>query len=115
METVPYDIALLAVKIDEYVEVRTRRRKLEAEAEKLKEEKESPLEAEILEALRLSGAGSVGGSHYNATLVRKTSPQVADWKLLYEHIQKTGEFELIQRRLSPPAVKERWDEKIEVP
>lgn len=109
------DLKELAVLVDRYIQAREERRALEAQADKMKEELEQPLKAQILVALKESGAGSVGGTKYQAALVKKTTPQVTDWSALYAHIQKTGEFELLQRRLSPPAVKERWDEKEEVP
>jgi hypothetical protein len=40
---------------------------------------------------------------------------VEDWPKLYAHIKKTGEFELMQRRLGETAVKERWDADKQVP
>ena len=38
-----------------------------------------------------------------------------DWPLLYAHIQKTGEFELLERRLGKGAAQERIDQGIKIP
>lgn len=45
----------------------------------------------------------------------KVKPTVEDWPSLYAHIKKTGSFELLQKRLGEAAVKERWDDKKEIP
>ena len=47
----------------------------------------------------------------------KTSdePTVEDWPKLYAHIKRTGNFEMLYRRVNPAAVKERWDDGKAVP
>lgn len=109
------NLADLAKKVDAYIEVRERRRQMERDAEKLKEKEEAPLRAAILEALKTSGAGAVGGTRYQASLTIKKSPQVADWGMFYQYIKDNDAFELLQKRLSGPAVKERWEAKVEIP
>jgi hypothetical protein len=36
-------------------------------------------------------------------------PQGENWGKIYEHIAETGQFELLQRRISVSACRERWD------
>jgi hypothetical protein len=48
-------------------------------------------------------------------LIEKQKPTVEDWHLLYEHIQATGNFELLQRRVTESAVQERWANGDKVP
>lgn len=104
----------LADLVDVYVDLREARLKLEREADKIKD-KEVAAKAQLLETLREQGVGGVAGKRYRATLVTKEVPQVMDWDRLYDHIRATGEFEFLQRRLSGPAVRERWENSVEVP
>lgn len=108
-------IAALAAILDKYVEVRDRRRKMEAEAEALKEKEESPLKAQLIEALRTAKAGSVGGTKMQAKLVTKKSFQAAEWPKIRTFIVDNDAWELMQLRLSPPAIRERLDAGQEIP
>lgn len=58
--------------------------------------------------------GSVG-KIAKVMLFPQTKPVPENWDKLYKHIEKTGEFELLQRRLSEKAIKERWENKKVVP
>lgn len=102
------DLKELAAKVDEYADIRQRRLALEKDVEKLKEE-ESALKATLLEALVKTGAGGLGGKRFRVTHKVKSVPQVQDWDAFYSHIRETGEFELLQRRVSSTAVSERWE------
>jgi hypothetical protein len=42
-------------------------------------------------------------------------PLVEDWDKLHEYIKTTGEFDLMQKRISVTAWRARYDEGIEVP
>ncbi len=45
----------------------------------------------------------------------KQVPQVKDWDKFYAFVKKTGQFDLVQRRLADTAIRERWDNGKEVP
>ena len=47
--------------------------------------------------------------------VQKTVPSLKDWDALCKHVKKTGDFDLLQHRLSSAAVEARWDAKKKVP
>ena len=57
----------------------------------------------------------VSGRIANVQTRNETIPQVEDWDAFYKHIKKTGQFELMQRRVSTAAVEERWAAKKTVP
>jgi phosphopantetheinyl transferase (holo-ACP synthase) len=100
--------------IDKYQETRARRLVKEKEAAAVKE-LELELQLAILEALKESNTEAIGGTTHLAKRVVKDEPIVEDWEVLQTHIQSTGEFDLLHRRLTATAVKERWDMEVEVP
>jgi hypothetical protein len=87
---------------------------LEKEVEALKA-RETTLREHLIENLPKSQASGVSGRVANAKIETKEIPQVKDWDLFYKHVKRTGDFELMQRRLSDAAVKERWEAGKKVP
>lgn len=76
---------------------------------------ETALEEDIVNTLPKSKQGGAVGSIAIATIEKKTIPIVKDWDALYKHLRKTGEFELLDRKLNRKAAKERMDAKKVVP
>lgn len=99
---VPSTIGALA---DEYADVRQRRLDLDKEAAAVKE-REMEIHNYILSALAESTDTGASGKHHRVQLVMKERFNAADWPTLHKHIQKTGMFELLQKRLADTAVKE---------
>jgi len=67
--------------------------------------KEAISELEKLMAqYNLQGVASTLG---NADIVRKEVFQATDWQALYKHITTTGEFDLLQRRLTSTSMRDR--------
>ena len=62
----------------------------------------------LKDSLPLEGSTGVSGMFARVSLVEKIVPTVTDWASLHAHIQRTGDFDLLQRRVSDTAVKERW-------
>jgi hypothetical protein len=108
------DISELAVVADNYSAARDARLALQKEVDKL-QENESALKAVLIDALRSSGAMGVAGQKVRVTLVTKDEPTVRDWADLYDYIKENDAFDLLQKRLSAPAVRERWEAKEEIP
>ena len=48
-------------------------------------------------------------------IVTKQVPKVKDWDEFYKYVKKTGSFDLMQKRLTDAAIKERWENGKEVP
>lgn len=76
---------------------------------------ETSLKNHIIENLPKSEASGVAGKLARVTVVTKQVPQVKDWDAFYKYIKKTGSFDLMQKRLTDAAIKERWEAGKEVP
>ncbi len=94
--------------------LKTKRAEAQRVADELKAE-ESALKEHVIETLPKSEASGVAGKVARVTVINKEVPQVSNWDLLYKHIKKTGQFELLGRRLSATAINERWEAGKEVP
>lgn len=79
------------------------------------EAEEKALKAYIIDNLPKSEASGVAGKLARVTAITKEVPQVEDWTIFYKHLKKTGQFELIGKRLSDTAIRERWEAGKEVP
>jgi hypothetical protein len=99
---------------DKLFELRNKRLAIQKVADEIEEE-EKALKNHIINNLPKSEASGVAGKLARVTIVSKDVPQVKDWDALYRYIKKTNSFEILQRRLSDVAVKERWSEDKEVP
>ena len=106
--------AKLAKLADELFEARERRLALQKQAEEI-QSRERELRALLIAEIPLTGATGVAGKLAAVKVAEKQVPQVSDWPALYAHIKKTGSFELLQRRVSEGAVKDRWAEDESVP
>lgn len=79
------------------------------------EAEEKALKEHIIQNLPKSEASGVAGKLARVTVVTKEIPQVEDWDAFYKYVKKTGNFDLMQRRLTDAAVKERWGAGKEIP
>ena len=79
------------------------------------EKEEKALKAHIIETLPKSKASGISGKVARVSVITKKIPQVKDWETFYRHVKRTGNFELLQRRVSDAAVKERWEDGKKVP
>lgn len=104
----------LAASIDAYQFKRQERLALEKDVQDLKDE-EIALRDGIVEALKKNSLTSAGGTTHTFVITKKREPSVTDWDALYKYIKKKSAFDLLQRRLSSLAMRERWDEGEEVP
>lgn len=96
---------------------KTRERRLAAQkvADGIEEE-EKFLKEYLIQNLSTSlHANGISGKLARVQKILKEVPQVADWPVLQAYIKRTGSFDLLQKRLSDGAVKERWDAKKAVP
>ena len=93
---------------------RQARYKLQHEVAKL-EALEKAVEQRFIDTLSSKDSTGVAGKVGRVQIKPKTVPVVEDWPKFYAHIKKTGEFELMQRRVAEGAVKERWDASKQVP
>lgn len=95
-------------------ETRKDRLTKQKDVDKLKEF-ETQLTQYLLNALPEDGASGIAGQVARVSLVQKQEPTVVDKDVLRDHILATGEWELLQGRLSAAAVKERWQDGETIP
>lgn len=103
-----------AERADLLYNTRQQRLALQKEVDALQEQ-ETELSNYFIENLPKSRASGVAGQTARVQLNTKTIPTVEDWSKFYKHVQKTGAFELLQRRLTEKAVTERWDAGERIP
>lgn len=70
---------------------------------------EKELKEHIINNLPKGDTGA-SGKHHHVSVYTDPIPRIEDPDKLYAHIKKTGEFDLLQRRLNNAAIKERWDD-----
>ena len=104
----------LAAMADEIWSLRESRLALQRQIDEI-HEKEREIKAALIAEIPLTGATGVSGKLAAVKVIEKMVPQVADWTELYKHIKKTGSFELLQRRVSETAVRDRWAEDETIP
>lgn len=104
----------LAKMVDRLYKIRQDRYALQKKVDALKTE-ETSIETQLIDALPASDASGIAGHVARATITRKAVPVVEDWAAFYKYVKKTGQFELMQKRLSDSAVKERWDDGKAIP
>ena len=76
---------------------------------------ESRIKEFFIDTLPKSQATGVAGKLARVTVVQKSSPMVEDWEAFYTYVKKNNAFDLMQRRLSDTAVKERWEDGKTIP
>jgi hypothetical protein len=99
---------------DKLFELRNKRLAEQKKVDEIAAE-ESALKNHIIENLPKSEASGVAGKLARVTVVTKQIPQVKDWDAFYKYVKKTGSFDLMQKRLTDAAIKERWEAGKEVP
>jgi hypothetical protein len=99
---------------DKLFELRNKRLEMQKAVDLVAKE-ESALKTHIIDNLPKSQASGVAGKLARVSITSKEIPQVKDWTVFYEYVRKTKQFDLMQRRLSDGAVKDRLDEGINIP
>lgn len=99
---------------DKLYELRNKRLEMQKAVDAVASE-ESALKNYIIDHLPKSEASGVAGRLARVTVVTKEVPQVKDWEAFYKYVKRHSAFELMQRRLSDAAVKERWESGKKVP
>ena len=98
----------------EWREARANRLAKQKEVDEL-EKNEKKLKQQVIDALKKTKNKAVSDGVRLFQYEEKDAPVVTDWTAFYEHVKSTGEFELLYRRMNEASVKERWENKVEVP
>lgn len=99
---------------DKLFELRNKRLAMQKEADAVAAE-ETALKNHIIKNLPKSEASGVAGKLARVTVVTKEIPQVKDWDAFYKYVKKTSSFDLMQKRITDSAIKERWEDGKEIP
>lgn len=100
--------------IDALHKLRSKRKQLQAQAEALKEE-ETKIEDAIFAKFKNADLEGARGKLAQASISRSDVPTVDDWDAFAKHVLKTGELDLLQRRVAVEAWRERLAAKVAVP
>jgi len=74
------------------------------------------LESDIMHAMNEAGttkAASEAG--HSATMKKSLQPTITDWDQFYAYVTSTKNFDLLQKRLSSTAFRDRWEAGEEIP
>lgn len=91
--------------IDEKKDIKQQMAELNAQLKVLREQ-ESAVDVELLKKLDAEGLSRTANEVASVSINEETVPDVTDWDALYQHVITTGDFSLIQRRVSSTAYRE---------
>jgi hypothetical protein len=100
--------------IAKLVECRDERRRIKEREKELIDVWKS-LELELLVRLDEQGMKKASTDDGTASVTEVVLPQVVDWDAVHEHIQKTGDFYLLQKRPAAAAFRELLESGETVP
>ena len=94
----------------------TRVKRLEAEKEiKAFKTQEVAYRIRIKQMLDAASLESGSGKTATTSISYMVEPSPKDWPAIYQYIVKNDAFDLLQRRLSATAVRDRWNDDLLIP
>lgn len=100
----------LGACVDLYHKLRQDRLAVDKEVKAMKAN-ETFVQEHIINNVPKGDSGAVG-KLFKGIVYTDVVYQVDDWEAFYKHLQKTGEFDLLNRALNQAAVKERVDSQV---
>lgn len=85
------------------------------EVEKKLKSRQRELEATLMVRLDQQGIDRVGNEVCTVSLKKEIVPTVEDWDKVQQHVRDTGQFELLQKRMSATAYRELRTMNLDVP
>ncbi len=110
-DVMPRSLGLCA---DEYHRVREIRLAMDKIVEGVKA-RETEIQEHLIGNLSKSDDTGVAGLKYRAQVTTKAMPKVNDWPKFFAYVAKTGDFDMLQKRLADKAVMERLDDNVALP
>lgn len=101
--------------IDEIIRVKAERESLNTLSSTLTSRLVT-LERDLMEAMSAAGttkAASTAG--HSCKMEKKVYPAIKDWNAFYNYVQETNSFDLLHKRLSNTAFRDRWAAGEEIP
>jgi len=94
--------------IDDFVATKNEREALSATI-KEKTEKLGRLEGDLMKLMSEAGISQAASDKASCTMKLTQHPAIKDWQAFYGYVASTGQFELLHKRLSSAAFRERWE------
>jgi len=105
----------LMAMIDELSALETERLSLDRKSKALKDA-ENDFKARIMKEMNYLGITVIAGNGGRRASVQVSiEPVVHDWGQVLQYIKETEAMELLHRRLTVSAVKERWESGVNIP
>ena len=68
------------------------------------------LEADIMHTMNEAGLSKAASDiGHSVTMAKKAHPTITDWDQFYAYVTSTNSFDLLHKRLSSTAFRDRWD------
>jgi len=100
--------------VDNYITTRAQRLVMQKQVDEI-EELEKELNKTIIAKLREGGMTAMGGKVGLVKMHEAIEPIAEDWPATWAYMKEHDAFELVHKRLTVTAVKERWEHGEEVP
>jgi len=101
-------------KLSEMLSLRKQRLSLQREADLL-EQQEKTLQSELINIMVSRGLDTFTDGEDQASLVITVEPIATSWPTLLDYIRANDALDILQKRLTPSAIKARWAEGHDVP
>lgn len=101
-------------QVDLFYEYRAARRELEKQVEAAKK-REDAANADLLKMMQANGTTETQGKLGPVRLETEAKPSITSWPELCAFIHKRKAFELLQKRLTVAAVRERYEVGEDIP
>jgi len=100
--------------VNAYISTRAQRLALDKQAAEVKEYEEL-MKDTVIAKMREAGMLACGADNGLVRMSKLTEPVATDWLQVWAHIQETGHFDLLHKRLANVAIKARWEEGENIP
>jgi len=100
--------------IDLVFKAHQKRMAMQRDLEALEQEERQAKEF-IIQTFQKQEIEGARGKLGSISIREKDVPKVTDWDKFYSHIQRTGDFDLLQRRPGEAACQARWEDGKEIP
>lgn len=99
---------------DKLLDLRNKRLALESDAEELKKQ-ETQIKEHLIREMPKADLRKLVGKYASVSLRSKEMPHIVDWDAFRKYLKRKDAFDLLQKRTSPDAFRERWEAGEEIP
>lgn len=100
--------------IDQWINLKEQRAALAKQDRELAQQI-TQLQSEIMAKMEDVGTSQARSDRGLVSMKQTNQPTILDWQAFYAYVAENNAFDLLQRRLSAPAFRARWDNDEQVP